>query len=107
MIDISDGLISDLGHILKASKKGALLFEECLPISSKARSLNDALYTGEDFELLFSVGKRCADNLKKQWPFKKVKLTCIGQVTAKGTGLRIKDRQGNFKKAEGSGWRHF
>ncbi len=107
MIDISDGLISDLGHIIEKSKKGAVVWQESVPIAPEANSLEDAYYTGEDFELLFTVPRSCADDLKKHWPFKQVKLTCIGEITAAGIGLQIKDEKGKLKKAEGCGYRHF
>ncbi|MFH1092864.1 MAG: thiamine-phosphate kinase [Candidatus Omnitrophota bacterium] len=107
MIDISDGLISDLGHILEQSKKGAVIWQECVPVSQKADSWKDAFFTGEDFELLFTVGQSCAYDLKKRWPFKKVKLTCIGEITAANKGLRIKDKNGKLKRAKAGGWRHF
>ena len=107
MIDITDGLISDLGHIIEKSKKSAVLFQECVPVSRQADSLEDALYTGEDFELLFTVPASCADDLKKHWPFKKLELTCIGEITAAGKGLRIKDEKGKISSPKRHGWRHF
>ncbi|MCG2711893.1 MAG: thiamine-phosphate kinase [Candidatus Omnitrophica bacterium] len=107
MIDISDGLISDLGHIIEMSKKGAVLWQENIPVSPDAKTLEDAYYQGEDFELLFTVPQSCADDLKRRWPFKKVKLTCIGEITTEGKGLRIKDVKGKLRKAKGLGWRHF
>ena len=107
MIDISDGLISDLGHIIEKSKKGAVIWQERVPAASNVKTLEEAYYTGEDFELLFTVPKSSADDLKKRWPFKKVKLTCIGEITAKGKGLRIKDKNGKLKRAEACGYRHF
>ncbi|VAX35611.1 Thiamine-monophosphate kinase [hydrothermal vent metagenome] len=62
MIDISDGLVSDLGHILKASDVGAVIDKVSVPRRKKA-SLQEALCDGEDFELLFTLSsknsKRC------------------------------------------------
>ena len=107
MIDITDGLISDLGHIMQMSKKGAVIWQECIPVSPEAQTLEDAYYRGEDFELLFTIGKSYANDLKKRWPFKKVKLTCIGEITAAVNGLRIKDKTGKLIKAKPGGWRHF
>ncbi len=107
MIDISDGLISDLGHIIEKSKKGAVLFQRSIPICRQADSLQDALYTGEDFELLFTVPEACADDLKRHWPFKKVKLTYIGKITAFDKGLLLEDENGRWKKAKRCGYRHF
>ncbi len=107
MIDITDGLISDLRHIIKMSKKGAVVWQECVPVAPDAKTIEDAYYTGEDFELLFTVPESSADDLKERWPFKKVKLTCIGEITAAGIGLRIKDEKGKLKKPRGCGYRHF
>lgn len=107
MIDITDGLISDLGHIIKKSKKSALLWQESIPVAAVADSLNDAFYTGEDFELLFTIAASDAEALKRQWPFKKVKLTCIGKITAEGKGIQIQDAKGKLTKPKKSGYRHF
>lgn len=58
MMDISDGLATDLRHILKASKAGAELNSKNLPM---VENLEQALYDGEDFELLFTVRAEEAD----------------------------------------------
>lgn len=61
MIDISDGLAQDLGHILKASKVGARLLLEKLPIDSTLQALPEqqrwqyALAGGDDYELCFTI----------------------------------------------------
>ncbi|MDE2231415.1 MAG: thiamine-phosphate kinase [Candidatus Omnitrophica bacterium] len=62
MIDISDGLAGDLGHILEASRAGARLDYDCIP-RHKGVSLAQALNDGEDFELLFTLGTRQAQAL--------------------------------------------
>lgn len=94
MIDISDGLIQDLSHILKASKVGAVLDLEKIPVSSDARkitkgdgskALECALSDGEDFELLFTVSSWGKMMLEKNWrkKFPQVPLTWIGEVQGK------------------------
>ena len=62
MIDISDGLSSDLRHITKASGAGAVIYEEKLPVSreltayaGRERAVQLSLSGGEDYELLFTV----------------------------------------------------
>jgi len=103
MIDVSDGLASDLKHILAASRVGAELRSASVPISKAARqaaansgngrtSLNRALSDGEDFELLFTVPSKEAVALLDGWraQFPDIKLTCIGK-TLEEPGLRIRD----------------
>ncbi|MFH1459776.1 MAG: thiamine-phosphate kinase [Candidatus Omnitrophota bacterium] len=108
MIDISDGLIADLNHILKASKAGAVLKEASIPLSYLADSREDAFYTGEDFELLFTLPKKYAGKLLSSWPFKnKVKLSCIGEITAQSQGLKLKTKNNRLKKIKLGGYRHF
>lgn len=106
MIDISDGLIADLGHILKQSKKGVILEQGNIPIHPKARFLEDVFYAGEDFELLFTLPQKAADKLRLNWPFKKVQLSCIGKVT-ESAGLKLLTKQGKLNKIKPGGYRHF
>ena len=63
MIDVSDGLASDLGHIVRDSDVGATLYEDKIPKSRKA-SLKEALYDGEDYELLFTLSAKKAEETK-------------------------------------------
>lgn len=107
MIDISDGLINDLSHIVKQSKKGALLFEKKIPVSISAHSMKDAFYTGEDFELLFTLPKQYTESLLKKWPFKKVKLSCIGEITKAGTGITLQNPKGKLRRIKKGGYQHF
>ena len=55
MIDISDGLLADLGHILEDSNKGAEICEKAISISKNAIGFDSAIREGEDFELIFSL----------------------------------------------------
>ncbi|MCP4648985.1 MAG: thiamine-monophosphate kinase [PVC group bacterium] len=108
MIDISDGLVQDLGHILEESKVGALVIEGNVPVSLQARNVEDAYYQGEDFELLFTVSARNAKRLKQKWPFKKtVKLTCIGKIKNKKFGLKVENKNGNIEELKQGGYQHF
>ncbi len=88
MMDISDGLSTDLNHICRLSKKGAIVFSDKIPISKNAKGLNAALNDGEDFELLFTMPQKKFEKLKKQWRFK-IKLTAIGKITIEKS-VRIK-----------------
>lgn len=104
MIDLSDGLATDLKHILNASKLGADLLSTAVPISRAAREikarngsdktpLSAALSDGEDFELLFTIPGKHAVPLNDAWKeqFPDLKLSCIGRTT-ETPGLRIRDR---------------
>jgi thiamine-monophosphate kinase len=88
MLDISDGLSTDLNHICRLSKKGAILEAAKIPISKDAKTLQNALNDGEDFELLFTISPKNFERLKKNWKFK-TKITAIGKIT-KGDSVEIK-----------------
>jgi thiamine-monophosphate kinase len=104
MIDISDGLAQDLGHILKQSKAGAIIYEKLLPISKQARSLSDALYMGEDYELLFTVS---GGQAKKLLAKKLTKFRPIGEITESKFGLRLIDKKNREKIIKPKGFQHF
>jgi thiamine-monophosphate kinase len=105
MIDVSDGLVQDLGHILEESNVGAFIYEKLLPLSNQARDLADALYTGEDFELLFTMPRKEAAKLM---PMKK-RINCrlIGEIADRKEGLRLVDGKGSIKLLKLRGFRHF
>jgi thiamine-monophosphate kinase len=118
MIDLSDGLAGDLRHVLKASKVGAELLASAIPISRVARAASKAessakppllaaLTDGEDFELLFTVASSDAVPLLDAWKnqFPKLKLSCIGKITA-GEGITIRDKQG-VRHLTAHGYIHF
>jgi thiamine-monophosphate kinase len=116
MIDVSDGLAGDLRHILQSSQVGAELLASAIPISRAAKlraranakpALLGALGDGEDFELLFTVPSGHAvallDAWKKQFP--KLRLSCIGKITAE-QGLKLRDKTG-VRTLETHGYVHF
>lgn len=108
MIDISDGLLQDLGHILKQSNQGAVIFEELIPVSRDAAKSEEALFMGEDFELLFTLPILEARRLqqKKSKPGL-AKLAPIGEVVDKSCGLVLFDRRGRKVKIKSTGFKHF
>ena len=118
MIDLSDGLASDLRHILKASHVGAELLAKTIPISRVAKMaareessakppLLAALTDGEDFELLFTARSKDAVSLMDGWrkQFPDVPLTCIGKIVTE-PGLRLRDHAG-VKNLTAHGYTHF
>lgn len=111
MIDISDGLAQDLGHICEASGCGAMLDEEALAglihadarrlaERSGRRPLDHALHDGEDFELLVTLP---ADTDTAE--IARLGLSSMGVMTA-GHGVRMRSRGGIIEVAAG-GWEHF
>jgi thiamine-monophosphate kinase len=105
MIDVSDGLASDLGHILKESRVGAFIYEKLIPVSKQARSLADALYMGEDFELLFTMPRKQAGKLMHMK--KRINCRLIGEIVDKNEGLRLVDGKGRIRLLKLRGFRHF
>ncbi len=118
MIDLSDGLGTDLRHLLEAGNVGAELFKSAIPISRAARlrvrqdasakpPLLAALTDGEDFELLFTVASKDAVPLLDRWKaqFPKLRLSCIGRITAE-PGLTLRDRTG-VQPLTNHGYVHF
>ena len=113
MIDISDGLASEVGHIAKASKLGAVIYESEIPLSPKARKagmiLNKnplvwALYGGEEYELLFTIPKSKIDKLIKL--SKKIELTLVGEMK-KEKGVFLVKPDGSKERIKKGGFRHF
>lgn len=106
MMDLSDGLASDLPHILQASKVGAEILKSALPVTRAAKlrarenstaktAFLAAMTDGEDFELLFTVAAGSAVKILDAWnaKFPEVKLSCIGKITA-GEGISVRDGRG-------------
>lgn len=107
MIDISDGLSSDLNHLIEASGVGARLWMESIPIDDYAfisatsrTALENALHGGEDFELLFTVDP------KKISPDKLANFHRIGLITT-NEGIIELIVDGETQILEPKGYRHF
>lgn len=108
-IDISDGLLADLGHILERSHKGAVINVAQLPFSASLKklppqiSLPLALGSGDDYELCFTVSASNGEVLEKLG----LDIRRIGEVTAE-TGLVLKDESGKEMNIDArKGYDHF
>lgn len=108
MIDISDGLSSDLNRICRASGIGAIIDAKQIPISDEAKNSRDplsaALNDGEDFELLFTLSQKDCRRLLEGWK-DAVPITQVGRVT-KTCKLRIRDLNGNIRRLKPAGYDH-
>lgn len=112
MIDISDGLSSDLLHICKQSEVGATLFEENIPIHQQAFDLafkefnisptTCALSGGEDYELLFTT---TSEELKKIDDQHQIKV--IGRIVEKSKGVKLQSPNGDSFDITAQGWKAF
>ena len=112
-IDLSDGLISDLGHILKASGCGARVDLNALPYSQAMlrhvdteQALRWALSGGEDYELCFTVPEINRGALEVAVGHLGVPVTCIGQMSADVEGLNF-TREGKTVTLDWKGYDHF
>ncbi|MGE4357277.1 MAG: thiamine-monophosphate kinase [Candidatus Omnitrophota bacterium] len=106
MIDISDGLSSDLFRILKESKKGAILFKDEIPLAEKA-TVGQALNEGEDFELLFTLSEKEAKRLMEKKIKIKFPISFIGRITEDKEKILLYDRYGGLEEIIPGGFRHF
>lgn len=91
-IDISDGLIADLGHICQASNVGANIVLDAIPLSNIMRdtllledAINLALTGGDDYELLFTVSEDNKVGMETALSHAGTPVTCIGQINASQT----------------------
>lgn len=108
MIDISDGLLADLGHVLAASGVGARIDIDKLPVSGALleyaeRPADYVLAGGDDYELCFTVP---ADQRNRLTSMGEGDVTVIGEITAE-RALRVVDPDGNDWQPLRRGWTHF
>lgn len=111
MIDISDGLSSELMHICKSSDKGCKIFCDRIPVDVETGNAADefnldavtcALNGGEDYELLFTVPIAYHDMLRGNLNF-----TVIGHITDKMEGMNLITSGGEAIALKAQGWRAF
>jgi len=115
MIDISDGLVADLGHILRLSGKGGVVHLADLPLSPEYRKQGGrygadsyalCLGGGEDYELLFTLPEARLEQARALGSTADVPVTVIGEIVAE-TGVCLVAPDGSRHEAPASGYDHF
>ncbi len=112
MIDISDGLVADLEKLLLASRVGARVSADRLPLSSELRKQGEkraweyALTSGDDYELCFTVPNAKSTALEKAFSSFDCGLSCVGEITSQRE-LVIIDRNNKPIAMKNKGYEHF
>lgn len=111
MIDISDGLSSDLLHICHQSSVGCVIEESRVPISEEAYAMalkfnidpiTCALSGGEDYELLFTIEPEDETKIAGEAAF-----TIIGEIVSADQGTQLRTKGGSLHPMKAQGWNHF
>ncbi|HTQ34399.1 MAG TPA: thiamine-phosphate kinase [Stellaceae bacterium] len=114
MIDISDGLLADLGHICETSGVAAIVELGRVPLSPAAIEfvakdpslLARLVAAGDDYELLFTAPPEAGDEIASLGGGLNLPISEIGEIVA-GAGVRLTDADGRDVPVERAGWRHF
>ncbi len=116
MLDLSDGLSTDLHRLCEASHVGARLEIEALPLSEALQKAGEflqhegerySLHGGEDYELLFSVPPHHRPALLQSWPFATTRLTQIGMLVAREAGVVVVTESNEAIPLIAGGYDHF
>ena len=111
MIDISDGLASEIFHICTSSNVGCQLYEEKIPIDPQTYQTSmdfninptvSALNGGEDYELLFTINQKDYEKIKDD-----PNLTVLGHITKKSQGINLIGNGDTSTPLQAQGWNHF
>jgi thiamine-monophosphate kinase len=106
MIDVSDGLASEIIHICKQSDKGCAIYEEKIPVNSETRyeaenlklsEITCALNGGEDYELLFTIAQKDYEKVKNI-------VSVIGHITHSSAGMNLITKAGAQVEITAQGW---
>ncbi|RDF00727.1 thiamine-phosphate kinase [Haemophilus parahaemolyticus] len=113
-LDISDGLLADLEHILERSQVGAEIYLENLPISrhlciqyEQTQAEKFALTGGEDYELCFTVSEEKREEMEQVLRSQGIKVTCIGKILPQTSGLNLLKNGEKVTLPEHCGFDHF
>ena len=113
MMDVSDGLAQDLGHICRASGTGAVVRQDRVPLSrafTRVAGPDDlacALAGGEDYELLFTASSDDRPGVERVARQTGVPITRIGECVPRKRGLVMVDPQGESMPLAAAGYDHF
>lgn len=111
MIDVSDGLASEVFHLCKQSNVGAVIEEDKVPIHPDAKTLaidlnidpiTCCLHGGEDYELLFTIQESDLEEIRYM-----PDVSIIGVITDPKNGVLLKTEAGSFHTVTAQGWNHF
>lgn len=115
-IDISDGLLADVGHLCRASQVGAMITVDHVPVhplmqaAFPGESLDLALTGGEDYELLFTTDRENMNHVKAALEASPVGADCpvtiIGEIT-EAQGISLRTKEGRPLDVDELGWDHF
>lgn len=113
-IDVSDGLVADLGHICDTSRVAAVIDEPSVPLSPAAATavrehpalMSSVLTGGDDYEILFTAPRgteQAVAALARQF---ELPITRIGEIR-EGSGVKVIQADGAVREIEARGWQHF
>jgi len=111
MIDISDGLSSEINHLCKASNVGCIIYEEKIPVNAEVEKLAAEMNTsptmyalsgGEDYELLFTINSNDWKKLSDRNA-----VTVIGEINEAADGICLNDKSGKEHLINPKGWDSF
>jgi thiamine-monophosphate kinase len=113
-LDVSDGVVADLGHICETSHLAATIEEGIMPLSDAARAalahtpdlIDRILGGGDDYEILFTAPPQAGPRLADLAGQSSISLTRIGQMAA-GEGVQIRAENGRLRRLASGGWSHF
>lgn len=105
MMDLSDGLASDLWQLARASRVRFRIEERAIPVSRAGGTVRHALMDGEDFELVFTLPARLAQRVPRM--IDGVPVARIGQVVARRVGVEMVKANGRIAKIIPEGFKHF